>query len=486
MKLENMKNEFPVMPEEIRDMVEREVEKQLKTAVIDSVPKRKGLMRGSLIAALAAAMVLGTTVFAEAVYHMGSESVGNYGAAVKTEEAAAGQTESGSEAGQQTIELLPVTMEVSYLPEGMIEVDDSGKYCYEDNLYKGGVTIGLYGMDTGDSQFEMSFEEVVSREDITINGYDAVYLEFSKLYEDEISFNQRIYVAYPDIHYVMEMFVASDVAKEEALKIAEGIRLTPAPDGEGEKCISEYKWSEYLASETETSMEIIPNMTVDENELKNTHAIGESFSVAATIPWDGYEGLTAKVSEVQVLDNINILDLSGNSDIREELAKETDAEGNLLPCEINYVKYGNGTDTLSEVVGTKEVPQKLVYVTLEYTNNGEAEMTDILYMCGLIKLVEKDGQIEVYSGEKPGENDDWDEAQVNGAAHFVEMYYMDVFGKEEHKNYIDSLQPGETATVHVAWVVPEQDLGYMYLNLCGNPYEILEEELAIGYVDIRR
>ena len=107
-------------------------------------------------------------------------------------------------------------------------------------------------------------------------------------------------------------------------------------------------------------------------------------------------------------------------------------------------------------------------------------------MCGLIKLVEKDGQIEVYSGEKPGENDDWDEAQVNGAAHFVEMYYMDMFGKEEHKNYIDSLQPGETATVHVAWVVPEQDLGYMYLNLCGNPYEILEEELAIGYVDIRR
>lgn len=486
MRLENMKNEFPVMPERIRDMVEREVEKQLKTGDIDSVPKRKGMIRGSLVAALVAAMVLGTTVFAEVIYHMGSEASGSYGATVRTEKIVSEQTEDTNDAVQQSVEIKPVTMEVSYLPEGMVELDQSGKYSYEDALYEGGVTICLYGMDTGDSQFEMSFGEVISREDIKINGYDAVYLELSNLYEDEISFNQRIYVAYPDIHYVMEMYVASDVTKEEAIKIAEGIKLTPAADGEGADCISGYKWSEYQASGTEVEMEISSNTTVDKDALKNTHRIGESFSVAETISWGGYEGLTAKVSDVQVLDNIGVLDLSRDADLREELAKETDTEGNLRPCVINYIKEGDGIDTLTEIVDTKEVPQKLVYVTLEYTNNSETEMSDILYMCGLIKLVEKDGMVEIYSGEKPGENNAWDLTQINGAAHFVEMYYTDIFGGERNNNYIDSLKPGETVTVHAAWIVPEQDLVYMYLNLNANPYEFTEEDLAIGYVDIRQ
>lgn len=266
----------------------------------------------------------------------------------------------------------------------------------------------------------------------------------------------------------------------------------PAAEGEGSELVRDFKWSEYLASQEERlavegSEAEIPMQTVIEAEaLKNTHMIGESFSVENTIPWEGFEGLSAKVSDVQVYDHIGVLDLSKDADLKKELANVTDAEGKLRPCVIQYIKNGDGTDTLSEIVGTKEVPQKLVYITLEYTNNGETEMTDILYMCGLMKLVEKNGQVEIYSGEQPGENDDWDVARINGPADFLEMYYWDVQGGEEGKNYIDSLKPGETAIVHVAWIVPEQDLGYLYLNLHGYPYEFSEESLATGYVDIRQ
>lgn len=493
MRLENRKNEFPVMPDKIRMMVEKEVEKQLRSTEIASTRKKKGTVRRSFIAALVAAMALGTTVFAGAVYHMESEADGNFGVHIKTEKTETGQD--GADeivAAPELLEIQPVNLEVSYLPEGMTETDQSGKYCYEDAMYKGGVSICLYGMDTGDDSFEMSFKEVVSREEITVNGNNGVYLEFLNLFEDEISFNQRIYVAYPDLHYVMEMYIASDVTKEEAVKIAEGIRLVPAAEGEGSELVRDFKWSEYLASQKERlavegSEAEIPMQTVIEAEaLKNTHMIGESFSVENTIPWEGFEGLSAKVSDVQVYDHIGVLDLSKDADLKKELANVTDAEGKLRPCVIQYIKNGDGTDTLSEIVGTKEVPQKLVYITLEYTNNGETEMTDILYMCGLMKLVEKNGQVEIYSGEQPGENDDWDVARINGPADFLEMYYWDVQGGEEGKNYIDSLKPGETAIVHVAWIVPEQDLGYLYLNLHGYPYEFSEESLATGYVDIRQ
>ena len=73
MKLENLKRDFPEMPEEIRIMIEQEVQKQLKT----TRKKKKYPVRKSLIAAVAAAMLLGVTGFAGVIYQMHTESVGN-------------------------------------------------------------------------------------------------------------------------------------------------------------------------------------------------------------------------------------------------------------------------------------------------------------------------------------------------------------------------------------------------------------------------
>lgn len=66
MKLENLKRDFPEMPEEIRIMIEQEVQKQLKT----TRKKKKYPVRKSLIAAVAAAMLLGVTGFAGVIYQM--------------------------------------------------------------------------------------------------------------------------------------------------------------------------------------------------------------------------------------------------------------------------------------------------------------------------------------------------------------------------------------------------------------------------------
>lgn len=477
MRIENMKDDFPGMPQEMRAMVEREVAKQLRAGT----PRRRSRMgKKAVLAALAAAMVLGTTVFAGAVYRMRSSSNGAYGADIRIEAAPDAETNPAKEQGAAAVEILPVQMEVSYLPEGMAAADDCGKYCYADAMYQGGVTICLYGMDTGDDQFAMSFENVILREDITINGYDGVYLEFSRLFEDEISFNQRIYVAYPDLHYVMEMFVASDVTREEAVRIAEGITLTPAREGEGSECISSYRWSTYLAAMTEQNAQEPAAAAVLDGRLENTHAVGEDFPLE--------EGLTVKVSQVEVLDNIGVLDLSGDADLQKELAAETDADGRLLPCEAVYIKNGNGTDTLAEIVETRQLPQKLVYATLEYTNTGSAAMTDVLFFASLMKLEASDGQVTLYSGAQPDETAQWDTEQINGAAHYLEMYYYDVHGTERGNNYIPRIEAGETVTVHVAWVVPERDLAYLYLNLNtgGTPYEFTREDMATGYVDIRR
>ena len=205
--------------------------------------------------------------------------------------------------------------------------------------------------------------------------------------------------------------------------------------------------------------------------------------------WLGLGNVEIKVTDVQVSDKINLLDLSVmDADFREELQKEVNQAGELLPTKINYMKYGDGINTLSEVVDSREVPQKLVYVTVEYTNIGAEELDEILFFGSLMKIVEENGQMKMYTGEASDKSAAWDDAVPAGLACNREMWYYDVHGGERGNNYITNLKAGETATVHMAWLVPEEELGYLYLNLdtFGGSYEFSESSLDLGYVDIRR
>ena len=215
MKFEDLKYDFPKMPEEIRVMIEKEVKKQVKT----QQPQYKGQKKLSrtLVAALVAVLLCGTTVFAGVgIYRMQQKKIGEHGVSVDI---------TGGEATDDSVKDVPVNipevkMETGYLPTGMVKVEE-GKYCFENALHQGGVSMTFYRMDTGDDQFQIEHGDVLSSEEFLADGNQGVYLEYPNLYEDEITFNQRIYVAFTDVHYVMEMYVASDVSKEEAIKIAE-------------------------------------------------------------------------------------------------------------------------------------------------------------------------------------------------------------------------------------------------------------------------
>lgn len=491
-ELEDLGQHFPPMPEELRSMVEQEVRKQMGT--LSPVRRRKHMTRKILIAGLAAVMLLGTTVAAGVVYRLRTEKVGDY--AVKTKiESAAPQTNDLTSADLMTQDhtIQDITMEVSYLPEGMVETEE-GKYSYPENLNKGGVSIVFYKMDTGDAQFEMLTTDVKETETVKVNGYDGVYFALHSGEGDEVCFNQRIYVAYTDVHYVMELFAASDVPREEALKIAEGIQLKPASNENAQDIVHAFLWSEYLKStcEKETVETWNPDTSIPKSAMANTHAVGETFA-AVQAPseddWLGLNHIEIKVADVQISDEVSLLDLSVlDSGDREKLLQELDSSGKLLPAKINYIKYGDGIRTLNEVVDSREVPQKLVYVTVEYTNTGTEQLDEVLFFGNLMKIVEENGQMVCYKGKASDERAVWDEAVPQGAAHFTEMWYYDVHGGERHNNYITNLGAGKTATVHMAWLVPEEELPYLYLDLntSGSSFEFCEESLAVGYVDIRQ
>jgi len=491
MRLEDLEQEFPEMPEEMRAMIEREVDKQTKQKTVVTYKRRKKMARKALVASMAAVLLLGTTVFAGVIFQMRSEKVGKY--AVRTKVEGNGENLPSTEQVTETEQKIPnVKLEVSYLPEGMVETE-TGKYSYQDNLYHGGVSVVFYRMDTGDNQFDMLTTNVISAEDIKVGDYDGTYLEMADAVSGDSEVTKRIYVAYTDVHYVMELYAAPDVSKEEALKVAEGIRLIPTEENDGENIVNDYNWSEYLASLQEAEdVTFDENISVAASEMKNTHKIGETFAVSGekvTGIETGTGSLTVCVSKVQVLDNISLLNPSVmDEDAAKALAEETDEAGSLLPAKINYVKYGDGVNTVDEIVATREVPQKLVYASVEYTNTSDVTLSEVIFFGSLCKIVENGNRMEMYRGKLPDATKDWDGASILGQAHMQEMWYYDVHGGERGNNYIPSIAPGETVTVHMAWLVPEEELGCLYLNLdtYSGSYEFSDSALQMGYVDIRQ
>ena len=243
--------------------------------------------------------------------------------------------------------------------------------------------------------------------------------------------------------------------------------------------------------EIESVEEDTEALSVSREKMGNTHAVGEAFGLSDTYCeyYPEYTGLSIKVADVQVADNVGLLDLSQlDADGRQELERETDGSGKLLPAKINYVKDGDGIDTVSEIVKTGEATQKLVYATVEYTNTGDRELTDVIFFGSLMRFRDTGDQVKFYDGEEPGAEDVWDVALSQGVCRYAEMYYYDVHGGERGNNHIASIKPGETVTVHMGWIVQEKELGYLYLNLnpAGNSYGFDEDSLAVGYVDIRQ
>ena len=474
MGFEQLNYDFPNMPKEMRTMVEREVEKQIKTE--HRKFKGKYAIGKTIAASLAAIIFCGTTVFAGVgIYRMQQNKTGEHGIRLDI----TGNDTETAKSSETALSIPNVRLEMGYLPKGMVQTEQ-GKYSFEETRSQGGVSMRFFRMDTGDDKFQVQHKDVLASEEFTSNGHQGFYLEYPQLNPDEIAFNQRLYVAFTDIHYVMEMYAASDVSKEEAIKIAEHVRLIPAKDSEKEQWITAENWSSYSEDVKEGAEgEGVETITsVAKEEMKNTRKIGDCFPVDES-------GLTAKVSDVKITDNLQLLD-EALVEQDEALKQEADENGTLYPATIQYIKDGDA-DTLSHEVSSRSVPQKLVYATVEYTNTGTEEQNDILFFGNLVRIRENDGQMQIVTEEFPAEGDSWDRAVNQGLSRFTEMIYYDVHGGERNNNYITSISPGETAVVHMAWIVTEEELDTLYISLnTSGGTEFTEESLQMGYVDIRR
>lgn len=218
-------------------------------------------------------------------------------------------------------------------------------------------------------------------------------------------------------------------------------------------------------------MKIITEVPKNELEIFD---VGETFQMEGSGENEAGEyistdDISVKVHSVQTADDLSLLD--------EKLVENT----------LSYIKRGDGIETLDEVVKTEKVKQKLVYVTVTYQNNSDFIINHMMYNGNIMLLQDKDEKYSIYNLCSNSEKE-CDYVEGSSVARAAEMRYESVRENYGGSNYILSLQPGESIDVSMAWIVNENDLDKMYLNLStyGGNLEFTEGALETGVVDIRR
>lgn len=485
MNLEDIGREFPEMPEEMREMIKQKVAEQTKTGNFRRRRKNYGRMAAAIFAA---ALALGTTVYAGTkLYRMYTEQVGTY--AVKT----VVPDDISESADSESTAYKNAAVKAGYLPEGMVESDDGYQFYYEDQPWVGGISIVMFDMDSEDD-FEVLDTDILERETISVSGHEAVFLTRRTPDGDGDSFNRILYISYPEADLMVKVYAAQNVSREETLKFAEGLELVELGD-DMEVRHSTWSWSDYIVSESETEY-YEQKLSASKEEMKNTHTVGETFSLKKAPAFDengvftGQDTVAAEVESVQVFDDIGLLEPEylEYSWKNWEFNSNVDSEGRLLPNKISYIRSGDGVDTIDEILKTETVEQKLIYVTVNYTNTGDSVLPNLCYSGHLLKIQELEKEFVIYDRAKQGENGGWDRTSGTGYGSFGICMYYDVRDEESNGgNYITNLQPGETAVVHMGFLVNADELDYLYLDLAqGSELAFSDISLNVGYVDIRQ
>ncbi len=134
---------------------------------------------------------------------------------------------------------------------------------------------------------------------------------------------------------------------------------------------------------------------------------------------------------------------------------------------------------------------KIVSVTVDYKNNGKTALSNVMFNGGIALLAEygENMQFDAYMNEKPGTRRYMGLRKQKNLLDLVRKFIYRMFMEgERHNNYINTINPGETVTVRMAFKVPEEKLNEMYFTLSnyGGSHFYDETSLQLGYVDIRQ
>lgn len=295
----------------------------------------------------------------------------------------------------------------------------------------------------------------------------------AKMNDESYSMDKIMYINFEKQHYVVQLNLGEDISKDEAVKIAEGVQLVESKVAD--RAVVDY--SDSVAQGKLEPTDATAKVTSVDKAKVNLAKVGNSFKESGAD--DENKLLTGKVTDIKILDNLNILGVD-----KKNYSEVIDSKGNLLQDTIKYYKSGDGENSIDKVVKSRKVNQKFIYATVQYTNNTNKTIRDFCYGANVMYLEDSGDNIELYE-ETPGKNDKWDFIEKTSAYSIDEMIYWDVKNNGIH-NSIAAIKPGETKTVHIGFIVDEDMLKYTVLNFTDEKTDLSDNVISNGLVDIRQ
>ena len=481
MNLHNLKQDYPKMPVEIKNMISSEVENHL------SEKKSKKFKKYKSIAAAAAIILLaGTTGYAASkLIELHSNKTGNYSyetEIINSQDNSATETDITDESY--------ITVNFLYLPDPLVVTGLTDKLELEDpaNPQPYYSYFSFYELPESGETYYTEHTDIIYKEELTIGDMPAIFYEKNVIGNQT---NKYLYeVVNEEFNLLIQMNFDDRIGKDDAIKILENMVFSKTNNKNLQIGIGDLSYE----PEEETSFIHMDYpeqvLSATKEELHTFHSIGETFTITGTANYTA-RSVDACVKGVQVFDNINQLP----DDITEAMKYWNgdspaflDEEGNVLPDTLYYIKGGDGINTISEVLKTEEKDTKLVYIEVEYTNTDEtSSIYDLLFYCQLYTLNDMGDYYEPYEYSLPKEVEgcDWVKGDLCSPTISHILSYNGV--KAEDNNHILSISPGETYTVYHLYLVHEDYLDDMYVDLQENPggsCTMIKDNFNISFVDI--
>ncbi len=496
MGMNNIKNEFPAMPDEIRERIHREVDIHISE---DTRRKRVGKFIWKNVAAVILMCVVGGTGIVYAggrLYNMYIKHIDKY--QVETIISYNNEASATDEEEKDNVYNFSFTkVDFTYMPENMEVSDnlDTGyfrfRYGGEADLKNPDMEFIFYRLPENE-QFEAYNTNVISSENIKIGSNDAVLLELNYLKYEYASIHNIIYVVY-DNGLILEALLMDNFDTDEAVKIIDGIVFDETDEKTAtEICMDNEKLLTYSYSEkaVEAIEESDALMEVSNSQMANMHNVGDEFTVQYSTMSENelkYEDINVVVKGVDVCDDYSVL----NTDAIKyhDMEKYIGDDGKLIPNTRYRVKTGDGgINEIDEPMSSETINEKLVVVTIDYTNTNDKPLKMINTHATLCKFDKTDSGYKIFDIAQYLNYGEGERAEYSDYSNSAYPSYFYTGESVDDKNNIQVLNAGETKTVVWAFFVDEECLPYLYLNVAeDDTYDSFSENvLDIGYIDIRQ
>lgn len=258
-----------------------------------------------------------------------------------------------------------------------------------------------------------------------------------------------VFLFFEEEGIMLQSYIGNDINEEQMVDVLGNISLEPTSK-EKASHITDYDKKYFSEESKPKKTKVIPL----KKDSKRLFHIGQK--VPVTIIMDNSK-IEYVIEKVEVFDSIkdfkqeNFYELGLGILSRNQAL---DQGGQLIPYRRDNYKIGNGKDSIDQLVESKLIHPKFVYLTTTVKNIGK-QATEEIYMHPSIQVLKSKGNV-------------WNYAERDGIAEknimTGEVDYLEPHGDGKSFYNIGSIRPGQTVKVNLGYFVDEDKIDSIFLD----------------------